>query len=287
MVERLQPKSAITKVRFELSAVVSEIVVIPVGTRVTPGNNLFFATNEEHFIKAGELSCDAVVTCNKLGTIGNSYVVGSINILVDPINYVARAINLETSQGGADIETDDNLRMRIYMKPDSFSVAGPDNAYKYFAYEFSQNIQDCNVVSPVPGEVKVVVVLVNGEIPQTAFLSELVLFLENKRPLTDNLEVLAPEVVDYDLSITYYITNKNKVATEIIKNEVSVAVNKFIQWQKSKLGRDINPNELVRRVMECGIKRVEVALPTHTVLEYNQLAVAQNITLILGGYEDE
>lgn len=287
MVTRLKPKAAVTKVQFILSDAVNEIVTIKSGTRISPGDSIFFITTEDCYVQAGDTVVETVVTCNTVGSIGNGYKVGSINILVDPVNYVKQAINIETSQGGADIETDENLRMRIYMKPDSFSVAGPTQAYEYFAYEFSQNIMDCNVESPVPGQVIIVVVLQNGEIPQTAFLDELVDFLEAKRPMTDKLEVVSPAVIEYDIEVNYYIANSNRNTAELIRKKVEQAIDEFIYWQKSKLGRDINPNELTRKLMDCGIKRIEVATPLHTCIEYNQLGVANNIVVNFGGFEDE
>lgn len=287
MVTRLKPKAAVTKVEFILSAAVGEIVTIKAGTRISPGDNIFFATTEDCYVPVGSTTAQAIVTCSTVGDIGNGYKVGSINILVDPVNYVKQAINIETSQGGADIEADDNLRMRIYMKPDSFSVAGPAKAYEYFAYEFSQNIIDCNVVTPVPGQVIIVIVLQSGEIPQTAFLDELAEFLEEKRPMTDKLEVIPPVAIEYDIKMSYYISNSNQNAAELIRKKSEQAVTDFIAWQKSRLGRDINPNELTRRLMDCGVKRVEVESPVHTQIEYNQLGVAKNVAINFGGFEDE
>lgn len=287
MVERLKPKAAICTVQFMLSAAVGEVVVIPIGTRISPGDSIFFATTVENYISIGETSIIATVVCGKVGTVGNEYATGSINVLVDPVNYVTKAINIERSQGGADLETDENLRMRIYLKPDSFSVAGPDDSYRYFAFEYSQQVADCNVHSPVPGDVIVVVILQGGEIPQAAFLSEVFAYLQNKRPLTDNLSVTAPSVVNYNLDITYYIANPNKNQAEIIKTNSLKAIDDFVNWQKTKLGRDVNPNELTRRLMDCGIKRVEISSPNFTVLQYNEIAIANEVSVNFGGFENE
>lgn len=287
MVTRLKPKAAMVRIQFNLSAPQPDVVTIPKGTRVSPGNNVFFSTLTETVIPAGDNGADAIAMCTKTGTVGNGFSAGSINILVDPVAYVKHAVSVETSQGGADIENDDSLRMRIYMKPSSFSVAGPIEAYRYFAHEFSQNILDCNVVSPVPGEVIMVVVLQGGEIPQSAFLAELTDFVEIKRPLTDKLTIKPPQPVTYDIDFTYYLPKDYRNGADYAEENIRIATDSFISWQKSKIGRDINPSELIRRLMETGIKRVDIAKPAHTVLEYDKLAVEGTVTMNFGGYEDE
>ena len=75
--------------------------------------------------------------------------------------------------------------------------------------------------------------------------------------------------------------------------DVQAAVTEYISWQCAKLGRDINPSELYRRLMATGIKRVELASPAFTVLRDGrertapQVAVIGTVTVTNGGYEDE
>lgn len=287
MVKRLQPKAAITKVRFMLSDVVQETIVIKKGTRIASDNRVMFATTEECYINKGEKSVDTIVTCTQLGTIGNGILQGKIHLLVDPIKYVTSAVNLEVSQGGADLENDDNLRMRIYMKPDSFSVAGPKEAYMYFAFSYSQNIADCKVDTPSPGKVNLVVMLKNGELPASAFLDDMKDELEKVRPLTDQLEIFPPEIIKYNINIKYYLGNSLKSQVETINSNIEKAVNSFVKWQKASLGRDINSDELIRRLLEVGAKRVEIISPTYKKLLYNQVAIAQNVEYEFGGFEND
>lgn len=287
MVKRLQPQSAVARVRFELSAAVDETITIPKGVRVSTGDSIFFETDSVCYVEAGATFADAIVSCTVTGTVGNNYKVGSINILADPVRYVTKAVNTEASQGGADLEDDDNLRMRIYLKPDSFSVAGPNEAYRYFAFEYSQNIVDCNVASPVPGEVVVVIMLKDGEIPTSAFLSGLFESLGDCRPLTDKLVVAAPEIVNYDLAAEYFISNSYKNQAEKIKANADLAVSEYIQWQKAKLGRDINPNELIRKLLDVGVKRVNITSPIYQPIEYNNVAIAADVSVGFGGFENE
>ena len=47
----------------------------------------------------------------------------------------------------------------------------------------------------------------------------------------------------------------------------------FINWQKSKMGRDLNPDELVKKVKLAGVKRIKNLSINFTELGYNEIAV--------------
>lgn len=59
------------KLRFELSEIQDFDVFIPAGTRATAGDNIFFATNENTTIEAGQKSIEVDATCTEAGTVGN------------------------------------------------------------------------------------------------------------------------------------------------------------------------------------------------------------------------
>lgn len=287
MVTRLQPSAAITKVRFRLSAVVDEMVIIKKGTRIASGNGIMFATNNECYIPPGQTSVDTIVVCTQAGLIGNGIPPGKIQLLVDPINYVTSAENLEVSQGGADLEDDENLRMRIYMKPDSFSVAGPVDAYRYFAFSYSQNVSDCRVINPSPGTVKLVVMLKDSVLPTDTFLTEMKDSLQQHRPLTDALVITKPTEAKYNIQLLYYLGNSLMSQAATINTKVAIAAQDYINWQKECIGRDINQNELVKRLLDVGVKRVEITAPTYSKLTAEQVAVAETVSVTFGGFEND
>ena len=65
------------------------------------------------------------------------------------------------------------------------------------------------------------------------------------------------------------------------------AVADYILWQKSKIGRDINPDELIQRIKAAGAKRVVIASPGYTVINNESVAVCQSQTITYGGLEDD
>lgn len=287
-VTRLPAGPAGATVRFTLSAVQNSVVTIPAGTRVAAGN-VYFATAEAANIPVGSRFADVTVECAETGASGNGFTAGQLNVLVDLIQYVESVSNTDTSQGGTDEEDDESLRERIFLKPESFSVAGPYGAYEYFTKEYSSGILDVAINSLADGEVDIYIILENGEIPGEAVLSGLGKYLtdDTRRPLTDKVVVRAPAQERYDIDLTYYIKTGDSALESGIKTAVNNAVAAYVLWQKSKIGRDIDPGYLQHLIYAAGAKRVVVNAPTFRPLSNTQVAAEGTITVNYGGPEDE
>ena len=278
---------AIGEAEFTLSAVREEDIFIPKGTRISPGDKLFFQTDEDLIIRSPNTSGRVGITCQQTGEVGNGFSEGRINIIVDPVAYVSKVRNIEKTQGGADAEDDLSLRTRIFYAPKGYSVAGPAEAYQFWVREFSQAIEGVGVSTPEPGKVDICLTLQDGEIPEEPYLERLKEFLENKRPLTDDLTLRAPDVVEFDLEITYYI-NKSDANRELeIKASVEAAVQSYLSWQESTIGRDLNPDKLVALVIAAGAKRLEVTAPQHQVVAADEIFKHRSAKVNYGGLEDD
>jgi len=288
---RLPSEPARTTLRFTLSAPQMAAVSIPAGTRVSNQSNpkLYFATTAYAEILPGQTYVDAVATCTTTGTSGNGFLAGQINQIVDLIPFVLTAVNQTTSAGGADTEADEAIRQRIYTAPESFSVAGPDGAYQYWAKTANPGIIDVSVNSPAPGEVLVIPLMAGGEIPSSDILDVVEEICSSKtvRPLTDLVTVEAPTTKSYTVSLTYWIDRSRASEVTAIQTAVTAAVSSFVIWQKSKLGRDINPSELISRIVMAGALRVNVTNPVYSEVELSEIAVASTITVNYGGLSDD
>jgi phage-related baseplate assembly protein len=285
---RLQPTSAKTTLRFTFS--IAQQQKISAGTRVTAGDGVFFATISDVTVQAGQTNVDVEAQCTVPGTIGNGYLVGQINQLVDPIQWVQSVTNITVSEGGADLEDDDSYAERTRQAPESFSVAGPTGAYVYWAKTANPSIIDVSVRSPSPGVVEIRPLLKGGVIPDQEVLDAVMAICSDRkiRPLTDNVQVLAPESVSYDLNLTYWIRTNDASIASSIQTKVTQAIEDYKLWQKSKLGRDIDPSELIARVKNAGAKRVEVTLPAYRQIDTFQVAQeSANISITYGGLEDD
>jgi len=288
-IQRLPARKAQTILRFSLSEPLNFDVVIPAGTRVSAGGDLYFATLQEAKIPAGSLFVDVLAECSEAGTKGNGFSPGQIKDLMDPLPYVDSVSNITMSLYGADEEDDERFRERIRLSIERFTNAGSKQAYIYHTLSAHQDIEDVEVYSPAPGQVKVIFTMKGGNIPDASMLSLVRDYLssERVRPLTDQVLVSAPEIVYYDIDLTFYANKKDASKLSFIQSAVEKAVNDFIAWTKSKIGRDILPEELIRLVKQAGAYRVDLALPTKHELTIEQIAHAQNVTVRYGGLADD
>lgn len=287
-VQRIPAQSAKTTLKVELSTVREQATIIPAGTRVSPQSTLYFSTDEELTIPAGETEGTVIASCMEVGTVGNDYAIGEVNKIVDPVPYVSIMTNITKSQGGSSIEDDESLRERTFEAPEALSCAGPELAYKWHAKSTNSSIIDVGVDSPSPGCVRVVPLLKSGEVPGIEMLQAVADNLSNKekRPLTDNVSVEAPTIVYYDLDVSYYIDED--IDLTLTTSRVMAAIENYILWQKSRLGRDINDSELISYIKSVsGVKRVVVNSPNFTVIQPFELAVADKVRVSLLGREVE
>lgn len=287
--KRLKASAATVTLKLSLSAAREQATDIPKGSRATAGDNVYFALDDNAIIPAGALSVTTRATCTQSGRIGNDYLPGEINKIVDPAPFWAAVESTTKSEGGADVENDESYRERIRIAPESFSCAGPSGAYAYHAKSASALIADVAVTSPVPGEVVVYPLLKGGAIPGEEVLTLVSEKLNDRRvrPLTDKVTVKAPEAVSYDISLTYYIARANATEATAIQAAAEKAVQDYAAWQKEKLGRDINPTELYYRLRAAGVKRAEITAPVFKETTAEQVTTVGNVTATFGGLEDD
>lgn len=287
-VERIPAAAAVTTMRITLSAALGTITVIPGGTRFTAGDNVFFALAAPLIIPAGDLLGEGKAVCLDTGVKGNGYIAGQLKTLVDPVPYVDSVTNITTSEGGAELEDDESYREAIRTAPEKYSVAGPQGAYEYFAKRASASITDVSVWSPTPGTVEVRVLADSGEAPGPELLEQVTSALNDKsiRPLTDKVIVKAPDYVDYDLDVRFFIDRSDTAEVTQIIEQVNTAVAEFVAWQQGKIGRDINPSRLIADMMAAGAKRIELKAPGFKVLNQTEAARLQVKNVAYGGLED-
>lgn len=288
-IARSKGERAKVTIRFTLSKERPGVVTIPKGTRVTTGNEIYFYTMELAEIPAGELTVDVLAECAEVGTIGNGLEPGAISVLVDLIPYIQSISNISTSDGGQDVEKDENLAERIFLAPAGYSVAGPDAAYQYWTKKYNSGIADVKVTSPMEGIVDIRFVMEEGELPGESLITGLQEYLSNSniRPLTDKVQVGAPELVEYNIDLVYYINRKDTSRTAKIKQNVNSAVEAFKVWQQEKIGRDINPSKLLYFIVQADAKRVDITEPVFTTVPDNAVARIKNVNVVYGGIEDD
>lgn len=122
---RLEAKRAKTTLKFTLSVTLETATIIPAGTRATADGEIMFQTLEALTILAGSKSGTVTAECLTAGEIGNGFVPGQINQLVDIFPYWESVQNVSESDGGADEESDAAFYDRMRESMETFSTAGP------------------------------------------------------------------------------------------------------------------------------------------------------------------
>ena len=287
--KRLDATPAKCTCLFTLSAPQTSTVIIPLGTQVSPGNNVFFATDFLAFIPPGETEVEVSVTSLTPGAAGNGYLPGQISIIVNWNTPFASTVeNTTETSGGADVESDDRYRYRLYLVPETLSTAGPTAAYEFWALSASPDIMAVGVYSPNPGEVKLVPLMKDGELPSTDVLDAVLASCnpKDRRPLTDMVIAAEPDIVPFDLEFTYWIDQSNVISAVTIQQQVDEAVQEWLLWQRSDLSRDIIPDKLIEMCIKAGARRLEIVSPAYTVLNDGEVAIVNTpIAVTFGGLE--
>ncbi len=288
-VTRKAASAAVTTIRFTASEVKDYALSIPEATRVTNGDGIYFKTTEYAEIAAGAEYVDVEAVCTETGVRGNDLLAGQITVLVDPLPYIETVANITTSDGGAAEESDESLAERVYLAPSSYSVAGPSDAYAFWARTYNAGIGSVKPTTPEPGAVDLYILMADGTLPEDEMIEGLQEFIQSEeiRPMTDLVTVKRPGVVDYSIALTYYIRASDKARAVAIQQEVQEAVDAYVAWQSAEIDRDINPDELLRRIMAAGAKRVELTAPAFTVVSDTEVAQCSSRSVNYGGLEDD
>ena len=145
------------------------------------------------------------------------------------------------------------------------------------------------ITSSSPREVEIRCILAGGELPQSEYINGLTAYLNapDIKMLTDHITVDAPDTVDYAINMTYYINQSDSASAVTIQTAVNNAVSEYINWQKTKIGRDINPDELIKLVKEAGAKRVVVTSPVFTQIDADEVGNLTTQTVTYGGLEND
>lgn len=258
---RLNEQPARTTLRFELSATRQQSVLVPKDTRVRAGDGeVVFVTAAPLVIPAGQLTGDVEAIADPPGLVGNGYVAGEINDLLDAVAYVAEVSNITTTSGGSERESDEAYRQRIKEAPTRFSLAGPRGAYIFHAKGAHPDIVDVDTITNHDAVVQVYVLAKDGE-PSPEILSavEEALDPETNIPDSDKREVYAGIKVDFDL-IADVILFEDADAP-LVEAALDAAIAAYRDDMRSVLGRDIVKRQIYHIIMDVdGVYDVDLTL---------------------------
>ncbi|CAH8242741.1 Baseplate assembly protein J [Vibrio aestuarianus] len=243
--ERLPASKARTVMAFNFRLHTG--LVIPKGYQVIAvDNQTIFETLEDKAVSAGTLTISVNVECIESGGKGNGFLPGQINQVVEPLTELESVANTETTQGGAEVEDNDAFAYRIYISPSKFSVAGPYEAYEYFARSSSSAIKNVSVWTPAPNEIEISAILQDGSLPNEAIKD--LIYAEcsgvKRVPMGDLVRVVDAEDVIATASFHLQIFSDYASLAESIQSTAKGSIEAAIDAWKTQHGRDIVPAAL-------------------------------------------
>ncbi|STQ91416.1 baseplate assembly protein [Iodobacter fluviatilis] len=286
-VSRLPAQPAQTIVRVTFAAPLTAVLLIPAETRVQTAAGLQFYSLSEMMLPLASPYADLAVAAVELGTGGNGYLAGQVNVLLDPIGVAVSSVaNLAVTSGGAEIESDDRLRESIKLAPEVFSVAGSKLAYRQHAMRAHQDIVEVAVTSPAPGEIRLYPLLKSG-LPTAAILAAVTGKCSNEkvRPLSDSVQTLSPVERPYTLSAQLTLYSYADAVATLAAAQKQAAL--FVATQSAALGRDIVPTQIVGVLSVPGVYQVTLLAPAALLsVGEAEWAHCTSISVVLAGVSD-
>jgi phage-related baseplate assembly protein len=304
---RLPATASVYTERFLFAA--SALHTIPAGVHVTDGTNIWEVIETT---SATADHVDALVRCIVTGVASNGVANGQIDTLVDPdeLPGCTGVTNTGQSVSARDAEGLEEFRARLRDAPENTSTAGPRLAYEALAKAASASVADAvcigpedgsEVVSYAPGAGEVFILVLKGTRDAGGVLTDVVpqpdptlidavtaaLSAEDVRPLADSVSVQAPVFRSIAVVATYYVARSRIDSVTDIQAAAQEAFDSWVIWQQAKIGRDINPSELIARLMNAGAKRVTVSQPAYAELLRDESAWITDQALNYGGVEDD
>ena len=159
------------------------------------------------------------------------------------------------------METDADYRLRLQLQPESESVAGPRDAFRFHAISADGQIKDAAATSPQAGTTEVFVLTHTGSgIPGAPLLATVAAALngESIRPLSEEVIVSAPAIVNYTIDVE--LTLFAGPASEVVTAAVNAALAAFAA-DHHRIGTDIIRSAIDAAAHQSGVKKVVIVSP--------------------------
>lgn len=184
----------------------------------------------------------------------------------------------------AVMESDADLRKRVQLAPEGFSVAGPEGAYISASLKADGRVLDAAVKSPTPGAVLVTVLSRVGDGTAPGDLIAAVaasLNAEDVRPLTDAVTVQTAQIVGYQVQATVYTFPGPDSA--VVLAAARTQLDAYVA-DCHRLGREVVISGIHAALHVAGVERVVLALPAADIhVTDTQAPYCTGIAITYGG----
>lgn len=165
----------------------------------------------------------------------------------------------------AVMEGDTELRRRVSLAPDSFTVAGPRTAYIFHALSADGAILDANATSIEPGQVIVSVLARDGDGTADEDLLDAVAAVVNDdevRPLTDQVTVQSASIVEFAIAAVLHIDFGPD--PDIVLANAQARIDAWLEANR-RIGRSHSLSGIYAQLHVEGVNRVELTSPVADV----------------------
>jgi len=182
------------------------------------------------------------------------------------------------------MESDTDLRRRLVLAPEGYSVAGPEGAYIFHALSADPAVLDASATSPAPGTVVVSILARDGDgTASPGLLAAVTAWLgaETRRPLTDDLIVQSADITSYAVAAS--ITTFAGPDRAIVLAQSQAQVEAYVA-ESRRLGRDITRSGLFAALHCDGVQNVTLTSPAADIVcDRTEAAFCTAITLTYAG----
>lgn len=182
------------------------------------------------------------------------------------------------------LESDDDLRRRVQLAPEGYTVAGSQGAYVFHALGADPQVKDAQAISPSPGNVTVYILSRDGNGSASVDLVDdvdAVLNAETIRPMTDNVTVQSATITEYTLDATLTVYPGPDAA--VIQQSAEAAATNYVEAQH-KLGFDVTLSGLFAALHQPGVQNVAIASPAaDIVMSTGEAAFCTSVSVVVGG----
>ena len=275
--ERKPAVAAEGNVRFTARDIAEGDRNIPQGTVCMTAGLVRFETTEPAAIKAGGLTADVPVRALEPGSLGNVSKGAIVSMAVAPLG-VAKCTNPEPCAGGADEESDGELRGRVLETFKRLPNGANSAFYQQGALSFDQVV--AATVIPRPrgvGSVDVIPATLAG-LPSQELLDEMKAYFDERREIAVDLQVKAPETVTVNISAAVEAEEGRD------GQEVQALVDQTIrEWFTGKLlGQRLLRARLGEIIYHCeGVANYTITAPAADVaVDIDQLPVLGTLKVV-------
>lgn len=214
---------------------------------------------------------------------------GNLDNLAALLGVLRREITPADPVSGAAavMESDEDLRRRVLLAPDSYSVAGPASAYVFHALSADGDVLDASAVSPRPGEVTVAILSRIGDgtaSPELIGIVRDLLAGDEVRPLTDRVTVQSAGLVPFN--VVAQLTLYPGPDAQLILDTAIAALERLLADNR-RIGRNIARSALIAALHVGGVQNVNLVEPVADVfIEQTEVASVGTIDVAIAGFDE-